>query len=220
MDQTCLFYSLKPPTIVSFVYASLDLYGIVLYKLLGAHLDIVADLLAAIGHGRQSGHRLANAPLAWQRCNEQQLYACLRYHMLCLEFAQCLNEVLSLQYFLQFGMSVTVVCCSLFKLITLDPFEQTVKFMSVLMYVLGLVFQIFLPCYLGSVVKAKSDRLLRAIYASNWIDQSAEYKFAVLMFGERSKRVIAPKACLVFALELPMFLSVGEIGHRIHSASK
>lgn len=205
-----MFLLLYPPTIVSFVYASLDLYGIVLYKLLGAHLDIVADLLAAIGHGRQSGHgRLANTPIAWQRCNEQQLYACLRYHMLCLECAQCLNEVLSLQYFLQFGMSVAVVCCSLYKLITLDPFEQTVKYTSVLMYVLGLVFQIFLPCYLGSVVKAKSERLLRAIYASNWIEQSAEYKIAVLMFGERAKRVIAPKACLVFALELPMFLSVG-----------
>lgn len=204
---------ISTPHPTSYLYASIDMYGIALYKLFGAHLDVLANQLALIGQrhryrDNRSVDRLAPVTVAWQSANEQQLYGCIRYHMLCLEFAERLNEIVSLQYFMQFGMSVTVFCASEFKLMKLDPFEESVKYLSVVLYLLGLVFQIFLPCYLGSVVKAKSGRLLRAIYESNWTEQSADYKMAVIVFAERTKQEITPKAGSMFALDLPMFLSV------------
>lgn len=206
-----------------YVFTSLDVYGVALYKLLGAHLDILSEQLAALGHngndeilradstGPQRKHRASShavpARTHWQRRNEHKLHACVRYHKLCSCFAELLNSIISLQYFLQFGMSIAVVCGSEFKLMSLDPLDDPVEYVNVVLYVLGLIFEIFLPCYIGSIVMAKSKQLLPAVYESNWIEQSTVYKASLLIFGERAKRVIAPKAGGLFALELPMFVS-------------
>lgn len=208
-----------------YVFTSLDVYGVALYKLLGAHLDILSEQLSDLGHNgadeihqadttashkrpqRVSEEAVPPARRHWQRRNEHKLHACVRYHMLCSSFAELLNSIISLQYFLQFGMSIAVVCGSEFKLMSLDPLGDPVEYVNVVLYVLGLIFEIFLPCYIGSVVMAKSEQLLPAVYESNWIEQSAVYKASLLIFGERAKRAIAPKAGGLFALELPMFVS-------------
>lgn len=210
-----------------YVFTSLDVYGVALYKLLGAHLDILCEQLAALGHnpndegvnrqtavtGKKGFDRAKWATAAAQRATLQrrnvfELHQCIQYHTLCSSFAELLNSIISLQYFLQFGMSIAVVCGSEFKLMLLDPFEEPVEYVNVVLYVLGLVFEIFLPCYIGSIVMAKSEQLLGAVYQSNWIEQTPVYKSSLLIFGERAKRRIAPKAGGLFALELPMFVSV------------
>lgn len=221
-------YEFTSTMMSGYVLTSLDMYGVALYKLLGAHLDILSKQLAALGNNgigdiqreattglrrpKQLKKGAAATRTEWQRSNERKLHACVRYHMLCSEFSELLNTVISLQYFMQFGMSISVMCGSEFKLMMLDPMEDPFAYLTVVVYVLGLVFEIFLPCYIGSIVLAKSQQLLPAVYESNWIEQSVEYKTSLLIFGERAKRPIAPMAGGLFALELRTFLSVSVLG--------
>lgn len=65
-----------------------------------------------------------------------------------------------------------------------------------------------MPCYYGSIVKAKSEQLPHRMFNANWIEQTPSFKKSMLIFGERAKRPIAPFAGGLFALALPTFVAV------------
>lgn len=90
----------------------------------------------------------------------------------------------------------------------MNPFDDIVKYSLVGGYMIAMVFEIFLPCYAGSVVCVKSQQLLGAVYRSNWIEQSRGFKSAVLIFGERVKQPIEPTAIGIFPLQLTTFVKV------------
>lgn len=76
------------------------------------------------------------------------------------------------------------------------------------MYLVCMTYQISIPCYFGSIVKVKSERLPQYLLESNWIEQSKSFKSSVMIFGERAKRPITPFAGGLFAVGLPTFVSV------------
>lgn len=61
---------------IAFVSLSMDLYGLALFKMLGAHIDVLTDKFRRVGKikcGKAEAHRLA----------ENELRQCVLYHNLC-----------------------------------------------------------------------------------------------------------------------------------------
>lgn len=85
------------------------------------------------------------------------------------------------------------------------------------MYIVSMTYQIFIPCYFGSIVAQKSEQLPRDLLESNWMAGRPSMRRSITIIGERVKRPITPFAGGLFAVGLPTFVSVGRstFGHCI-----
>lgn len=86
--------------------------------------------------------------------------------------------------------------------------EDFSTFLFVCEYLLSMTIQIFIPCYFGSIVTAKSQQLAKCIYSSNWLGQTSEFQSSMRIFVERSLKPIVPKSVGLIIIGLPTFVSV------------
>lgn len=84
-------YQLIACSVIAFTSSSMDVYGLALYKILGAHVDVLGNKIAMVGHGARSidrnGRRRWLSEMEWMKLCEQDLYDCVDYHNLCIRFA-------------------------------------------------------------------------------------------------------------------------------------
>lgn len=91
--------------LVSFLYSSLDVHGSAMYRVLVAHLDILGDQIQTLGRHTESDEFIA-----------KQFQQCIVYHTYCVRYAAYVNNILSMHFFVQFGISGLVFCGSEFKI--------------------------------------------------------------------------------------------------------
>lgn len=146
-----------------------------------------------------------------------------------------MDSILSLHYFVQFGVSGVVICVSAFKLslvstelsplsvlfnskkqiliffhfyFKLNPLKDHMQFIFVCEYLISMTTEVFIPCYFGSVVIQKSNRLTTKIYESNWIDKVHSFKSSLKIMLINSIEPLTPLAGGLFVIGLPTFLTV------------
>lgn len=90
----------------------------------------------------------------------------------------------------------------------MDPTKDKEAVFATSIYLMCLTLQIFTPCYCASTLTDKSDRLPGSIFYSRWWEQTKRFKSSMLIFTERAMKPIVPKAGGLFAVGLPIFVSV------------
>lgn len=120
------------------ILASLDCFGPTIYKLLGAHLDIIGQRLLVLGNENQSyvmesgekkhPHRLTKEKTEWFRQNEAELIMCVQSHYDCIELCNYANIITSDYCIIQFAMSGVVLCGSNFQLSVVSEFDVEIRF--------------------------------------------------------------------------------------------
>lgn len=98
----------------------------------------------------------------------------------------------------------SIECHSRFSLQTND----TLAILNYALLLYGLVLLILLPCYFGTLIMFKSDRLSTDIYSSNWMRMDIGHRKIILIFQERLKRIANILVGRVFVLSLVTFTSV------------
>lgn len=105
------------------IHSSLDSFGATMYKLLGAHLDILGQRLQDLA--KPKTNIIGNKPIvtemkqardAWLRRNEFELRDCILVHQQCLAFSRSMNIAMSNVFLVQFAMSGATMCGSEFQL--------------------------------------------------------------------------------------------------------
>lgn len=76
-----LFFQFFASILVSFIYSSLDLYASALYKVLGAHIDILGMRLKMLGRHEDTKHGLVDR----QTIINMDLKECVVYHTMCIQ---------------------------------------------------------------------------------------------------------------------------------------
>ncbi|XP_045528010.1 odorant receptor 7a-like isoform X3 [Pieris brassicae] len=104
--------------------------------------------------------------------------------------------------------------CGLFPL-TLDTFTSPKTFgalMSMLLYMspyaFVMILQIFVPAYLGTQLRYRSQDLVNAAYCSEWIARSESFKRSLKLFMLRANTPIVFSGCGLFPLTLDTFTSI------------
>lgn len=182
--------------------SSADVYGAAVFVLLGAHFDALGLRLEALGYAKMPTQQ------EQQRHGERELRECVRHHQLCVGVAQRINAITSVHYFIQFACSGVIVCASAFQLSVMNPVKELSRFTFVCEYLAAMSIQIYVPCYYGSALTAKSERLLRNLYASCWQEQSQRFGSALRVLAERMLRSMVPMAGGLMVIGLPTFVSV------------
>lgn len=71
-------------SMIAFTSVSMDVYGLALFKIVGAHIDVLGDKLERIGRTAEPVNKVWNRDDKWQRFNEMELNNCIEYHNLCI----------------------------------------------------------------------------------------------------------------------------------------
>lgn len=111
------------------ILASLDCFGPTIYKLLGAHLDIIGQRLLVLGNenrpdamnSTENKQRLPEKT-EWLRQNEAELIKCVQSHYDCIELCDYANIITSDYCIIQFAMSGVVLCGSNFQISVVSEF--------------------------------------------------------------------------------------------------
>lgn len=77
-----------------------------------------------------------------------------------------------------------------------------------MVYLTCAVSQILWNCFFGSRVSSESDGLIRAIFASQWMDRNQKCKRALQILGERTRRPMTIYAGGIIELSLQTFVKV------------
>ncbi|XP_037041513.1 odorant receptor 94b-like [Bradysia coprophila] len=98
-----------------------------------------------------------------------------------------------------------------------SPRESVTEFSFYSFFLVALVTQIFLPCFLGNEIIFTSSGLLNSAYNSSWEIMVGDYRKLLVIFMERleqSSRIVVGK---LFPLSLDTFTSIIYFAYRLYA---
>lgn len=75
-------------------------------------------------------------------------------------------------------------------------------------YMIPMTLQILMPCYFGSEMMLASEKMSMSLFHSDWTRESMEFKIAMKIFMENTKRPMKLSAFGVFELTMENFLKI------------
>ncbi|XP_026671184.1 uncharacterized protein LOC108626940 [Ceratina calcarata] len=133
----------------------------------------------------------------------------VKYHLEIYRFAQRVNIVFQYMIFLQFSISSTVLCLSIYKMSTIDPFS--VNFIWSAFYLCCMLMQVYLYCWFGNEVTLKSSKVGDAIYEMDWTTLPVNVMKDLLLIMVRSTRPVKMTSGYVLTLSVESFRSIMKI---------
>ncbi|XP_070161895.1 odorant receptor 67a-like [Polyergus mexicanus] len=143
------------------------------------------------------------------KAREQSLVRELvHHHRYVYRFAERINTVFTLMILVQFSISSTVLCLSIYKMSTksLLSFE----FAWSLTYLGSMLMQIYLYCWFSNEVTLKSTEVGNAIYEMDWTILPVDLMKIVLLIITRSKKPIKITSGYIVTLSNESFMKVKE----------
>ncbi|XP_014483286.1 PREDICTED: odorant receptor 94a-like [Dinoponera quadriceps] len=132
----------------------------------------------------------------------------VHHHRYVYRLAERINSVFALMIFVQFTVSSTVLCLSIYKMSTksLLSFE----FVWSLSYLGCMLMQIYLYCWFGNEVTLKSAEVGTAVYEMDWTSFPVDLMKSLLLVAARSKKAIRITSGNIIALSNDSFMKVNE----------
>lgn len=116
-------------------------------------------------------------------------------------YKNALNMVLFYQFIISSLLNLTV-----FSYMRLNPSSPMGYFIC-----LCTIFQIFIPCLFGEIIKLKSERLSNALYMTNWYDLDTKNQRAFLLILGMAQRQYGLKAAGMYDVNIYRFIQIMKI---------
>ncbi|XP_063978223.1 odorant receptor 94b-like [Diachasmimorpha longicaudata] len=136
----------------------------------------------------------------------KKLTACVRHHLQIFEFAKTNNNIFSGMIFMQYTVSSLVLCMSTLRLSQIHAFSPTL--LSIFLYFLSMIVQIFMPCFAGNQITIASERLCNDIYSMDWTILSTSTKRSLAMIIARAQKPLKFTSGYILTLSIDSFNSV------------
>nr|ARO76461.1 odorant receptor 56 [Conogethes punctiferalis] len=146
-----------------------------------------------------------------------KLKQCLIHYDLILQYCNIIQDVMSFAIFGQFGTAAVTICVSM--CFFLKPMTNEDLFITTF-YLLAMIFQIFLPTYLGAELTEQSELIVTAAYNSDWIPRSESFKRSLGLLMERAKTPIVITGLKMFTLSLENFTSIMKMAYSLFTLLK
>ncbi|XP_018337236.1 PREDICTED: odorant receptor 46a-like [Trachymyrmex septentrionalis] len=136
---------------------------------------------------------------------EDVLRDCVSHHNRIFEYAYTINNMFAKIIGLQFAVSMLVVCSNLYRIAMATDY---VTFISLMMYTSAILTQIFIYCWFGNEVKAKSLQLMKNIYNIQWPSLSNSSKKGLLIVMRRAMNPIEFSSAYIITMNLESFVAL------------
>ncbi|KAF3054259.1 Odorant receptor 047 [Nylanderia fulva] len=139
----------------------------------------------------------------------------VHHHRYVYRFAERINAVFTLMILLQFSISSTVLCLSIYKMSkkSLLSFE----FAWSLSYLGCMLMQIYLYCWFGNEVTLKSTEIGNAVYEMDWPMLPVDLMKTLLLIITRSKKPIKITSGYIITLSNESFMKIIRISYSAYN---
>ncbi|XP_030765751.1 odorant receptor 94a-like [Sitophilus oryzae] len=131
---------------------------------------------------------------------------CLVFHNKILRFIEEIEKFYRYISFAQLTASATVICFSAFGLASV-PFGSG-EFGICLIYLVNMITQVALYCWVGHNMRALSENVGRACYMSQWYETDIDTRKMMIVFMERAKRPVTLTAAKMFPMTMTTLTSI------------
>ncbi|XP_063925970.1 odorant receptor 42a-like [Zophobas morio] len=183
-------YKKSPYYEITYLY---QVTGICVYT--SCQFDMLADNI----------RNLANVDESFTDSVHHNMLKCVEHHKNSLSFIEKSTKFFSWILFWHLLFSGVSIGITMFQLTMVVPLSN--EFYSLVSYILAITLQIFMYCWFGEEVQAKSSKLSYAVFESDWMDLSEEIKKKLLFFGMHLKPVRI-SALNVFYLSLDTYMGI------------
>ncbi|XP_011503569.1 PREDICTED: odorant receptor 46a, isoform A-like [Ceratosolen solmsi marchali] len=111
--------------------------------------------------------------------SKKLLVKCVKYHRCILEYSEKLNNTLRIIIFIQFVVSLLVLCSSVYLLSKMKLVSM--QFISLMLYLFCMLYQIFLYCWYGNEIILQSMDLGNVVYIIDWTNLKIKDKKNLLI---------------------------------------
>nr|QEE82774.1 odorant receptor 56 [Conogethes pinicolalis] len=146
-----------------------------------------------------------------------KLKQCLIHYDLILQYCSIIQDMMSFAIFGQFGTAAVTICVSM--CFFLKPMTNE-DLLIITFYLLAMIFQIFLPTYLGAQLTEQSELIVTAAYNTDWIPRSKSFKRSLGLLMERAKTPIVITGLKMFTLSLENFSSIMKMAYSLFTLLK
>ncbi|XP_077284425.1 odorant receptor Or1-like [Arctopsyche grandis] len=193
--QIIYLYQIISGLMNAMVNISMDTLGSGIMALTAGQLDILNYELSLLWrpNGKDSGYML------------QKLKECIKYHQEIIRFVVDQEYVFGYMYLGQFLVAVIVICVSAFQL-TLIPIS--IKFVSMIIYLMCMLMEIFLYCYHGNEISIKSVEIVNSAAKCGWYEENSKFTNTLMFLMQRARKPLQVSAGKLFSLSLSTFVSI------------
>ncbi|XP_032667626.1 odorant receptor 46a-like isoform X4 [Odontomachus brunneus] len=136
---------------------------------------------------------------------EEIISAHIRHHLIIYEYAKTVNKVFRLVLFVQFLISLIILCMSVYYL---SYYITDVEASSMVVYTICMFIQIYIYCWSGNEVILKSSSIGNAVYQTDWCMLPTSEKKDLLMILKRSTIPIKFTSSFLITLSLESFSGI------------
>ncbi|XP_034939938.1 odorant receptor Or1-like [Chelonus insularis] len=142
----------------------------------------------------------------------------VKHHLQIFQFAETLNGVFGFVFLIQFTISATVICVTVYSMSKLDLGSSDLTPMT--MYLTCMLYQLFLFCYAGSEVITKSSEIAEAVHTIRWylLNNSSHKGLLVMML--RSLKPIKFTTGHVIELSMESYTQVVKLSYSVYNVLK
>ncbi|XP_063386732.1 odorant receptor Or1-like [Cydia fagiglandana] len=134
------------------------------------------------------------------------LVECVAHHQAIVKFIEQVEDTNHLYLLFQLSVSVGLICMSALRLLAVD--WKSVEFMSVVMYLLVMVSQLFVYCWTGHELTATSSELHTVMYECCWYEQDVRFMRVLLITMLRVGRPLEFRAGRYVTLSRQTFVAI------------
>ncbi|XP_043680369.1 odorant receptor Or1-like [Vespula pensylvanica] len=139
----------------------------------------------------------------------------VEYHLYVYKFAKKVNDVFMLMIFMQFSISSTVLCMSVYKLSTKDVIS--LDFLWTFFYLTCMLTQLFLYCWFGNEVTLRSKRIGDAFYEMDWISLRSRVIKNLTIIMARTTRAIEMNSGYIVKLSAESFMIIIKVSYSAYN---
>ena len=130
------------------------------------------------------------------------------------------EAIVSYPILAQILMSALVLCFSLYRLQNFNALADPFNFLSLILYAVVMILQIYLPCHYANNLTIESAAVLNSIYNSNWSEMSTYNRRLILLYMQSLQKPVILKAGVFFDIGLPTFSKVFQIKFPLKSITE
>ncbi|XP_011633609.1 odorant receptor 67a-like isoform X1 [Pogonomyrmex barbatus] len=129
----------------------------------------------------------------------------ISHHLCIIRLAEMINDVFSQVIFVQFFVSILVLCSCLYHLSSHLTFTDVT---TLIVFIFSMFVQIFIYCWAGNEVMLKSAEMSEAIYHMDWILMTIDERKDLLMIMRRSTKPVKFTSSFLVTLTLESYANV------------
>uniref|UniRef100_A0A0V0J139 Odorant receptor n=1 Tax=Cydia pomonella TaxID=82600 RepID=A0A0V0J139_CYDPO len=143
-----------------------------------AEIDIIKEKIMNV---KPIAERLVNRSITTKNVLDEHykvLIECVAQHQAIVKFVKQVEDTFHLYLLFQLSAGVGLICMSALRIVVVD--WKTIQFMSLMMYIVVMISQLFLCCWSGHELTATSLELHTVVYECCWYEQDVRFKRALL----------------------------------------